>query len=193
MSKQLEYYLSSVHWLDAINPPLEEHVRQLCGVVQMFLKPEEDKDAEIAEALRKGIIKQNVPAGTVKKSRLTKRMTILASGTLFEVVTAIIFLIVFKVVGTKEARAGSIGSIIILPFGNYTGIDTLDPYIEGMHSLLINKIGEISGLRVIGRVTSDLYKNTDKSIHQIAKELNVDAAIDLTSCVLATQSAFSHA
>jgi adenylate cyclase len=34
-------------------------------------------------------------------------------------------------------------------------------------------------LNVIGRVTSDVYKNTDKTIPQITKELNVDAAMEV--------------
>ena len=33
LSKQLEYYLSSVHWLDAITPPLGKHILALSGVV----------------------------------------------------------------------------------------------------------------------------------------------------------------
>ncbi|HBE42113.1 MAG TPA: hypothetical protein DDW27_13065 [Bacteroidales bacterium] len=44
LSKQLEYYLSRVHWLDATTPPLEEHVNRLshallpCGTgIQSFL------------------------------------------------------------------------------------------------------------------------------------------------------------
>jgi hypothetical protein len=34
LSKHLEYYLSSVHWLDAITSPLEEHIDKLSGVVK---------------------------------------------------------------------------------------------------------------------------------------------------------------
>ncbi|MCX6255353.1 MAG: SUMF1/EgtB/PvdO family nonheme iron enzyme [Bacteroidia bacterium] len=37
MSKQLEYYVSDVHWLDALTPPLEKHINKLCKVVQMLL------------------------------------------------------------------------------------------------------------------------------------------------------------
>jgi len=179
LSKQLEYYISNVHWMDAITPPLEQHIQQLCNVVKMFLKPEEVQDIEIAEALRKGIIKQKEPAGTGKRSHITKRRTNLVSVILPAIVIAIVSLIIFLIGYIKQARAGSIESIVVLPFGNYTGDDTLDDAISGMHSLLISKIGEIAGLRIIGRVTSDLYKNTDKSIQQITRELNVDAAIEL--------------
>jgi len=179
LSKQLEYYLSSVHWLDSMNPPLEEHLQQLCNVVQMFLKPEEAKDVEIAAALRKGIIKRNEPAGISRGSRMTKKKTIVVSGILLIVFIAIVSLILNNFGGIKQSRAGQIESILILPFDNYTGVDTLDHFISGMHSTLINEIGKIQGLRIISKVSSDTYKNTGKSIPQIAKELKVDAVLEL--------------
>lgn len=117
----------------------------------------------------------------LKRSRSTSgKRNIMVTGVLMAAAVIIVSLIVFNVIGVgKQARAGSIESIVILPFGNYTGTDTLDPYISGMHSLLINELGKIEGLRIIGKVSSDSYKNTGKTIQQIAKELKVDAAIEL--------------
>jgi Tol biopolymer transport system component len=37
-SKALEYFLSNVHWLDAWTPPLEAHLKQLAGTIQVLLK-----------------------------------------------------------------------------------------------------------------------------------------------------------
>ncbi len=37
MTKQLEYYVSDVHWMDALTPPLEEHIEKLCRVVKILL------------------------------------------------------------------------------------------------------------------------------------------------------------
>jgi Tol biopolymer transport system component len=37
-SKALEYFLSNVHWLDAWTPPLEAHLKQLAGTIQLLLK-----------------------------------------------------------------------------------------------------------------------------------------------------------
>ena len=44
MSKQLDYYLSSVHWLDAKAPPLEQHCTRLSLVVKMLLSKEKLSD-----------------------------------------------------------------------------------------------------------------------------------------------------
>ena len=69
-------------------------------------------------------------------------------------------------------------SILVLPFDNYTGNDTLEYAVAGMHSSLIGELGRLSGLRVISPHTSQTFKNTDKSLSEIAKELNVDVIVD---------------
>jgi adenylate cyclase len=69
-------------------------------------------------------------------------------------------------------------SVLILPFDNYTGTDTLDYFVAGMHDALIADIGKISALRVISKTTSNAYKNVDKSIPEIAAELGVNIVIE---------------
>jgi hypothetical protein len=49
MSKQLEYYVSDVHWLDALTPPLEKHINKLIKVVQMLLTMDEVDGDDIKE------------------------------------------------------------------------------------------------------------------------------------------------
>ena len=67
MSKQLEYYVSDVHWLDALTPPLERHISKLCKVVQMLLTLDEvDKDG-IEEALRTETAKETESGKTGSK------------------------------------------------------------------------------------------------------------------------------
>jgi len=64
MSKQLEYYLSSVHWLDATKPPFEEHITRLSKVVKMLLSKDEVMDDELEKAVREGTLR----AGQYEKS-----------------------------------------------------------------------------------------------------------------------------
>jgi tetratricopeptide (TPR) repeat protein len=90
-------------------------------------------------------------------------------------------LIVFNIVGiNKQAYAASVRSLVVLPFGNYTGDDQLEYFVDGMHSSLIGGIGQLSGLRVLGETTANAYKEADKSLPVIASELNVDAALEST-------------
>lgn len=57
LSKQLEYYLSSVHWLDAIKPPLEEHINKLSEVVKVLLRKEDARDDVLDKAIRDGTLR----------------------------------------------------------------------------------------------------------------------------------------
>ncbi len=49
MSKQLEFYVSNVHWLDAITPPLENHINKLSKVVKMLLLMGKGDEKDIKE------------------------------------------------------------------------------------------------------------------------------------------------
>ena len=187
LSKKLEYYISDVHWMDATTSPLEPHLNKLLNVVQTLLKPEEVKDTEIAEALRKGIIKQNESSRTGKGSRMARRRNILVSGIIGAVVI-LTTLVVFNIGGLRQARAGSIGSIIVLPFENYTGMDSLEYFVSGMHSALIQDMGKIGSIRIPGTTTSKFYKNANKTIEQITKETNVDAALETDVLCLGNDS-----
>ena len=68
-------------------------------------------------------------------------------------------------------------SVLVLPFTNYTG-DTLDYFVEGMHDILIGNVGKIGALRVLGRTTANTYKDTEKSLAEIAEELGVNTFIE---------------
>ena len=78
-----------------------------------------------------------------------------------------------ELTGTKK-----IESVVVLPFDNYTGSEELEYFVAGMHASLIGSIGKISGMRVISKTTSNAFKNTEKSIAEIASELGVDTVIE---------------
>ncbi|MBT8204917.1 MAG: adenylate/guanylate cyclase domain-containing protein [Eudoraea sp.] len=80
-------------------------------------------------------------------------------------------------------QPAAISSLLILPFDNFTGNDSLNYIVAGMHDALIGDVGKIGALRVPSRRTANAYRNAEKSIPQIASELNVDAAIETSvSC-----------
>jgi TolB-like protein/Tfp pilus assembly protein PilF len=93
----------------------------------------------------------------------------------------IIALVSFNILGgPKQLRAGDIQSLVILPFENFTGDDQLENMVSSMHSLLIGDMGRVSGLRVIGKTSSKVYKDAEMSAKDIARELNVDAVVEGT-------------
>jgi class 3 adenylate cyclase/TolB-like protein len=78
-----------------------------------------------------------------------------------------------KLTGKKKIK-----SVVVLPFDNYTGREDLAYFVSGMHASLIGSIGKVSGMRVISKTTANAYRDTVKSIPEIASELRVDAVIE---------------
>ena len=90
-------------------------------------------------------------------------------------------LIVLNITSRSDLiNPGMIQSVAALPFDNYTGDENLDYVAAGMHASLIGDIGKVSALRVTGKTSSSVYKNTDKSAPLIGEELNVDLLIEPT-------------
>jgi adenylate cyclase len=78
-------------------------------------------------------------------------------------------------------RTEAIDSIAVLPMENLTGDTEQQYFVDGVTDELIGQLGQISGLkRVISRTSVMRYKDTDKSLPEIAQELNVDALVEGT-------------
>jgi len=91
----------------------------------------------------------------------------------------IVGFVVFNIITKGNViKPGAIQSMVVLPFQNYTGDDQLEYFVAGMHSSLITDICKVSGLRVTSETTSNVYKNAEKSVPQIASELGVDAVVE---------------
>ncbi len=71
-----------------------------------------------------------------------------------------------------------IDSIAILPLENLSGDPEQDFFANGMTEVLIANIAQIKALRVISRKSVMRYKTTEKSLPEIARELNVDAVLE---------------
>jgi TolB-like protein len=110
---------------------------------------------------------------TVKAVPNKWRITTYAS---FLVIAGLVVLNIVR--GPGKLHAGDIQSIVILPFENYTGDEQMANMVAGMHSLLIGDMGRISGLRVIGKTSSRIYREVDMTAKDIARELNVDAVVE---------------
>lgn len=78
----------------------------------------------------------------------------------------------------QKKVAESINSIAILPFSNYSGNSDNDYLSAGIHDALISAMGQVGAIRVISRTSTLAYVNSDKTLQDIASELNVDAIIE---------------
>jgi TolB-like protein/tetratricopeptide (TPR) repeat protein len=80
--------------------------------------------------------------------------------------------------GIAFAPSPPIQSLAVLPLENLSGDPEQDYFVAGMHDGLISELGRIGALRVISRQTMMRYRNSDKTVPEIARELNVAGVIE---------------
>ena len=91
-------------------------------------------------------------------------------------------LVAFNVGSVRERLQGgsstpSIQSLAVLPLRNLSDDAAQDYFSEGMTESLITDLSKISALTVISRTSVMRYKDTNKPLPQIGRELNVDAVV----------------
>ena len=128
------------------------------------------------KSISAGIIPEEIKT-RLRKAKLRKRKrAFLYGGAAGLVITAVV-IILLMFTGPAEV----IDSIAVLPLKNLTGDAEQEYIVDGVTDELIGQLGHISGLRrVISRTSMMRYKDTDKSLPEIARELNVDALIEGT-------------
>jgi len=94
------------------------------------------------------------------------------------ILALVLFSIVYRFVFTKSNQF--IDSIAVLPLVNLTGDEHQEYFVEGMTDALIKELAQISALRVISRQSVMQFKNSKKTLPDIAEELNVDALVEGT-------------
>jgi TolB-like protein/Tfp pilus assembly protein PilF len=77
-----------------------------------------------------------------------------------------------------RTRPGQIRSIAVLPLENRSHDPEQDYFADGMTDELITELAKLNVVRVISRTSVMRFKNTDKSLPEIAKSLNVDAVVE---------------
>lgn len=74
----------------------------------------------------------------------------------------------------------SMNSLAILPLLNQPEQTIDGEYLEGIHQALIHEVGQISALNVMAANTMKSYKKTNKTIPEIAQELEVNYILEGT-------------
>lgn len=92
----------------------------------------------------------------------------------------ILLLLILLIFGRSiffPGRHDAIYSIAVLPLENLSGDPEQEYFADGMTDALIANLGKIGALHVISRQSVMRYKGSDKSLPEIARELNVDAVV----------------
>lgn len=175
LSKQLEYYISNVHWLDAMTSPLDQHIIQLSTVVKMLLAEDDVRDDEIDEAIRKEISRlAKTTKPLTEKGRYKPSWKKIALPVAAIILILIAILLVIKPLIKQKLSSGSSAkskSIAVLPFENLSNDPEQDYFSVMLVEEILDRLCKIGGLTVISRTSSDRFKDSDLSLQEIAGQL----------------------
>jgi eukaryotic-like serine/threonine-protein kinase len=114
-----------------------------------------------------------------RSMRVQRRLWFGASA--FVLVLSVIAVILWKTSGPPAGPGplpGAIQSLAVLPLENLSGDPSQDYFSDGMTDALITELSHLRKLRVISRTSVMQYKRTQKSLADIARDLNVDAIVE---------------
>lgn len=89
--------------------------------------------------------------------------------------TAVVLLYVHE---DRSTPRPNISSLAVLPLQNLSGDPGQEYFVDGMTEELITDLAQIHSLRVISRTSVMQFKHTQKSLPEIAEQLNVDAVVE---------------
>jgi TolB-like protein/DNA-binding winged helix-turn-helix (wHTH) protein/Tfp pilus assembly protein PilF len=103
-----------------------------------------------------------------------------SAGAVAAVVVALVFLGAFGYwIGARRSFVRpQFKTIAVLPLQNYSGDLQQEYFVDGMTDSVIANLGKIKDLRVISRTSVTPYKNSKKSMREIASDLHADAVIE---------------
>src|SRR5712664_1806089 len=127
---------------------------------------------------------QSSPGGaTAAVPAFKVRLLPATSGIAFLCVLALLFALDVGKLRTRllgSAVPVRIQSLAVLPLENLSREPEQEYFADGMTEELITSLGKIGALHVTSRTSVMRYKRTNKSLPQVARELNVDGIVEGT-------------
>lgn len=112
--------------------------------------------------------------------RIRERLGMGRTGTVAVVamLLAVVSWAVYRSGSRNVTSRPSVHSLAVLPLENLSRDPEQEYFSDGMTEELIAQLSKIGGLRITSRTSAMRYKNTHKSLAQIASELKVDGVIE---------------
>lgn len=117
---------------------------------------------------------ESIPT-TITPSRHKKMMVIILA---FIGLLAVLVAVLFKYVHRTSSTTALEKSIVVLPFKNDSNDSTNVYLINGLMESTLNNLQKIQDLTVISRTSAEKYRNTLKSIPEMAKELHANYFVE---------------
>jgi TolB-like protein/Tfp pilus assembly protein PilF len=177
----LSYYLNTVQWLDAVNPPLDRHISTLIERVKALLAGNSASDPRLISQAALG----PEPAKTRPRRSLGKWAVSIAIVTLCLIALAIAGLLTLdrKANDSDLVTNGPIPakSIAVLPFETLSENKDDGYFADGVQDEILNSLARIAELKVISRTSVMQYRGDAKrDLRQIANALGVKNVLEGT-------------
>ena len=104
------------------------------------------------------------------------RRTLIIAGTI--IALALIILGIFFIPKLFKSSPPVEKSVAVLPFHNDSSDEENQYFINGLMDAILDNLCKIKDLRVISRTSVEQYRNSPKSIPEIARELNVNYILE---------------
>jgi len=142
------------------------------------------RDTETVRKVGAGLVPDLVADQSRRRggSPLRKAWIVMLSAGALVALLAVLF--AFNVAGLRDRLLHrgpvlpEIESIAVLPLANLSGDPQQEYFADGMTDALTTDLSKIGALRVISRTSAMHYKGTNKTLPEIAKELNVDGIVE---------------
>jgi TolB-like protein/predicted Zn-dependent protease len=176
----LSYFLETVHWLDAVTPPLENHLTSLTERVKKLLaNGDSGTNSPIAP---EGIAYPGLSAPPKRTRWLVGAGLAIASG----VVAAAAWLYISGNPTAQQPSSSllaeaSAKSVAVLPFESISSTKDDDYFADGVQDEILNDLAKIAQLKVISRTSVMQYRaDTKRDVRQIAYALGVANVLEGT-------------
>lgn len=165
--------------LEQVTPQKEENSSTPTEVIPV---PEErdkqgDQKDSTAESAANSLQATTLPPQPSEPSTLVKWMPWLAGFAALLLIGTTVFLW-FRPLKDSRALSLQIRSLAVMPLQNLSNDRSQEYFADGMTEALITKLAQDTSLRVISRTSVMRYKNTSRTLPEVAKELNVDGVIE---------------
>lgn len=119
-----------------------------------------------------------IPKTRAAKGNPTVRWSIMVAAVLLIGVLAYSLDVFNGFMGSGSVATSSDKSIAVLPFKNESSDSSNLYFVNGLMESTLNNLQKIKDLRVISRSSVEKYRNTNKTIPEIAEELNVSYFVE---------------
>jgi len=162
--------------------PLSRHRAEVATGLQHIIGKALDKDPAtryqhiddlLADLKSPTEARASSSANKIKPNLLQRRRTFLYGS-----IAAFLILLIAGGLYFFSKRSKTFETIAVLPLANLSGDPQQEYFADGMTEAVITELAKVKALRVISRTSVMQFKNTTKSLPEIAQQLNVDAIVE---------------